>query len=207
MPELLWTDALHEAPTVRPPRPRCASLTSVEVPRPQRIPLGVLCGPSEGGVSEPAPPSGPALSSAPAHARADAAFDPRASAALPLVRRLDVSMDRSPLIAFESGESLTKITYSAESSTKLWVREPHAHGSLRAPLYADGSAADRLPADKPMDRLWMLVTQALPLLRIDDSERRERRATAERVAIVVVGAMAAVMTMLAIGTAAMRFIG
>lgn len=69
----------------------------------------------------------------------------------------------------------------------MWIRETRA-----------------LPLLRPLDRIVILMTQALPLVRINDSERLERRAVAERVAIIVVGGMALVMTMLAMASALTR---
>ncbi len=80
--------------------------------------------------------------------------------------------------------------WSAKSSTTMWIRETKA-----------------LPLLRPIDRIRIIMTQALPLIRINDSERLERRAVAQRVAIVVVGGMAVVMTMLAFASAITRFAG
>lgn len=56
----------------------------------------------------------------------------------------------------------------------------------------------------PLEKICILMTQALPLVRVNHSERLERRAFAERVATVVLAGAAVVMTMLALGQALMR---
>ena len=71
----------------------------------------------------------------------------------------------------------------------MWIRETRA-----------------LPLIKPLDKICILMTQALPLVRVDHTERLERRAVAERAAIVVVGCAALVMTMLAIASAMARLV-
>lgn len=173
MPELLWTDAHYDAPTLPPPRPHSASSTRIEVPRPGRT--SAAHGESATRLKVPVKTALPSPLPAPR------LFDPRASAALPLTKRADVDDDM--VISHKpSAES-----WSAGSSTTMWIRETRA-----------------LPLLRPLDRIVILMTQALPLVRINDSERLERRAVAERVAIIVVGGMALVMTMLAMASALTR---
>lgn len=179
------------------------SATRIEVPRPQRIPLGGVSAvvshnsstrleipraANAGARLEPRAALEPRVALEPRIAlEQGAAFDPRASAALPLLKRVAGRVEAKVI---DTAESTTKLSYTAESSTTMWIRETRA-----------------LPLVRPLDRICILMTQALPLVRINHSERLERRAVAERVAIVVVFAMAVVMTMLAIASAITRFVG
>ena len=161
MPELLWTDAHYDAPTLPPPRLHGTSRSVVtHGESATRLKVQVAS-------SLPAP----------------RLFDPRASAALPLTKRADT--DDDVVIT----DKPSKESWSAGSSTTMWIRETRA-----------------LPLLRPLDKIRILMTQALPLVRINDSERLERRAAAERVAIIVVGGMALVMTMLAMASALTRLL-
>jgi hypothetical protein len=105
---------------------------------------------------------------------------------LPLLKKVDIDLGE-----LDTGRTPAKSEcWSAASSTTMWIRETRA-----------------LPLLRPLDRIRILMTQALPLIRIDHSERLARRAYAERVAIIVVGGMALVMTMLAIASALTRLAG
>lgn len=223
MPELLWTDAQHDAPTVPPPRDSSVSATSIEVPQP-RLPAA------------PALPGPPAFRSDESNTvtplPAPRRFDPRASAALPLVKRAEIDLDiawptnfaPNPQRAMKSGirPSAPPIgapgCWSAESSTTMRVGRDSAEGGDGGSMVVSpsveraSSPRDCVPATvagrsgggQALGKICFLMTQALPLVRVDHTERLERRAFAERMAIIVVGAMAIVMTMLAIASALTR---